>query len=62
MLDGLVMLFFAFNPIICGLLLAAGVAIIFRPRSAQAAPLDLTSITALRRWRAGGELRQAGRR
>jgi hypothetical protein len=62
MLDGFFMLFFSFNPIICGFLLAAGLAIALRPTPQHTRSLDLTSITPLRRWQPGAGLRQAGRR
>ncbi|GAC1437258.1 MAG: hypothetical protein NVSMB65_11490 [Chloroflexota bacterium] len=62
MLHGLLMFFFSFNPIICGLLLAAGFGITLRPASQQAPPLPVTTVSAPRRWRAAGPLRQAGRR
>ncbi len=61
MLDSMLMFFFSFNPIICGLLLASGAMIAMHHTSSQATPVDVSNITVLRRQRAANEVRQAGR-
>jgi hypothetical protein len=60
MLSGLLMLFFSFNPIICGVLLTVGISISLRHSRPAGRALDLSGMAPQGRWRAGG-LRHAGR-
>ncbi len=61
MLDNFFMLFSSFNPIICGLLLTAGITITLRHTPSQTPALRLPELAEMRRLRPTGTLREAGR-
>jgi hypothetical protein len=62
MLNSFILLFSSFNPIICGLMLTAGIAITLRHTPSRAPSLGLSDVTELRRPQGTGSLRQVGRR
>jgi hypothetical protein len=61
MLSGLFMLFSSFNPIICGLLLTAGIVITLQRSPRQSRPLDLPRLASHRQLPPAGELHHASR-